>query len=73
MNNDRRRELDRIRDRLEQALSDLESVQAEEEDCRDRMPEGSEQYARSEDASANLDEAIDGLNTVIDAATQATE
>ena len=76
MNNPRRSELDRIREQLEQALNDLEAVQAEEEDSRDSTPENlqcTEQYEESEAACDNLTDAVDSLNAAIDAISQITE
>lgn len=75
MNKDRRQELARICVRLEDVLSDLEAVQAEEEDCRDNTPEnlqGTERYAECEEACDNLDAAVTGVNDAIDAISQIT-
>lgn len=76
MNKPRRSELSRIRGQLEQALSDLEAVQAEEEDSRDSTPEnlqGTERYEESVAACDNLTDAVDGLNAAIDAISQIAE
>ena len=76
MNNDRRRELNRICGQIERALSDLEAVQAEEEDSRDSTPEnlqGTERYEISEAACDRIAEAVDGLNAAIDAIAEAAE
>lgn len=76
MNKPRRNELDRIREQLEQELNDLEVVQAEEEDSRDSTPEGlqnTERYEQSEVACDRLAEAIEGLETAINAINEAAE
>lgn len=69
MNNKRRTELQRLSSQLEQILSELEAVQAEEEDSRDSTPENlwnTERYEQSEMACGSLGEAVDGLNSVIE-------
>lgn len=76
MNKGRRQKLARICVRLEDALSDLETVQAEEENSRDSTPEnlqGTERYEESVDACDNLTDAVDSLNAVIDAINRITE
>lgn len=76
MNKARRNELDRIRWQLEQALSDLEAVQTEEEDCLDNTPESlqnTERYEQSEIACGCLIEAVKGLEATINAICDATE
>lgn len=76
MNKGRRQELARICARLEDALSDLETVQAEEENSRDSTPEnlqGTERYEESEAACDNLTDAVDGLTAAIDAINQIPE
>ena len=68
MNKARRQELARICVRLEDALSDLEAVQAEEENSRDNTPEslqGTDRYAESDAACDNLVEAVSELETAI--------
>lgn len=61
MNKARRQELTRICGRLEDALSDLEAVQAEEENRRDSTSEnlqGTERYEESVAACDNLTDAV---------------
>lgn len=68
--------MDRICGQLEQALNDLEAVQAEEENCRDSTPEGlqnTERYEQSEAACDCLAEAVEGLETAINAINEAAE
>ena len=69
MNNKRRTELQRLSSQLEQILSELEAVQAEEEDSRDSTPENlwnTERYEQSEMACDSLGEAVDGLSSIIE-------
>lgn len=76
MNTARRKELDRIRGQLEQALDDLEAVQAEEENCLDNTPESlqnTERYEQAEIACGCLLEAVEGLEAAINAISDATE
>ena len=76
MNKDRRQELAGICIRLGGVLSDLEALQAEEENSRDNTPEnlqGTERYEESEAACDALADAVDGLNTAIDAISQITD
>lgn len=76
VNKARRSDLNRICGQLEQVLNDLEAVQAEEEDSRDSTPEGlqnTERYEQSEVACDRLAEAIEGLETAINAIIEAAE
>ncbi len=75
MNNPRRNELENILKLLESAKDRLEAVLDEEEESRDSTPEnfqGTERYEISEAACDNLAEAVDSLDTAIDAVNQAT-
>ena len=75
MNNRRRNKLENILGLLESAKDCLEAVLNEEENCRDNIPEnlqGSERYELVEAACDNLTEAVDGLDTAIEAINQAT-
>lgn len=75
MNKARRSELNRICGQIERALSDLEAVQAEE-DSRDSTPEnlqGTERYEISVAACDSLADAVAGLETAIDAISEASE
>jgi len=76
MNKDRRQELERICVLLEEALSDLEAVQAEEEDSRDNTPESlqyTERYEQSEAACDNLVDAVSSLEDAITSIQAAAE
>jgi len=59
MNQQRRREIDALRDELDLCLDRLGAIESDEEDYRDNIPENlesSERYIKS-------DESIDWLNT----------
>lgn len=64
MNQERRRRLEIILERLERIQSGVEEVLDEEEHYRERVPEGlqdSEQYEQSDAVCDDLSEALDGL------------
>lgn len=81
MNNDRRKEISRIieeidsavstaKEKLEELQTSIESVRDEEQECMDNMPEnlqGSERYERAEEAFNNLDYAASSIEEIIDA------
>ena len=76
MNKIRRKNLQAIIDRLEELKSDLEDIQAEEEECRDNIPENmqySELYEKAEEACENLEDAVSGLEDVISSIEAAIE
>lgn len=75
MNKQRRTELENILGLLERAKDRLEAVLGEEEDSRDSTPENfqwTEQYEISDAACDSLTEAVDSLDTAIEAVNQAT-
>jgi len=68
MNNERRKEIDRIISELQQLQSDIENVLGEEQDAFDNMPEGLQQSDRGEAASeaiSELESAQSGVDEVI--------
>lgn len=81
MNNDRRKEISRIieeiesavstaKEKLEELQSSIESVRDEEQECMDNMPEnlqGSERYETAEQAVENLDSAASSIEELIEA------
>lgn len=76
MNKIRRKNLQAIIDQLEELKSSLEDLQAEEEECRDNIPEnmqGSERYEKADEASGNLSGAVDNLEEVISGIKAAIE
>jgi len=69
MNNERRNKISKIIKCLRGEVEGLEGVLEDENDARDNMPEsleGSERYAMSEECSDVLEDAIDGINEIID-------
>lgn len=76
MNNDRRKQLERAKALLEEALSIIETCRDEEQEAFDNMPEGLQQSERGEKAEAAcsaLDECADGTQTAIDSIETAVE
>lgn len=81
MNNDRRKEISRIieeidsavstaKEKLEELQSSIESVRDEEQECMDNIPEnlqGSERYETAEQAVDNLDSAVSSIEELIEA------
>ena len=68
MNKLRRKDLSRVMDKIQDVLSELSSLQEEEEEYRDNMPEnlqGSERYERADEACDNLCSACDSLEEAI--------
>lgn len=68
MNNPRRQALNKIIDRIDALMCDLESLKDEEEEYRDNIPEnlqGSERYETADEAVDNLESAYDALDEVI--------
>ncbi len=64
-----REKLDELVSEVECVKSDVESIQWEEEEYRDNMPEnlqGSERYDKADNACTNLSDAVDALNDMID-------
>lgn len=69
LNNKRRSDLQRLFLQLEQILSELETIQGDEENSRDSTPENlwnTERYEQSEMACDSLGEAVDGLSSIIE-------
>lgn len=76
MNNQRRKVLDNIKSKLAELLEELESVQGEEQEAYDNMPENlqySERGERAEEACSNLDSAVDSINEAMDYIDTAVE
>lgn len=75
MNNVRRKEIKEVVERIYKVQSmiddiknDLECIKDEEDDYRDNIPENlqeSDRYYSSEEASENLEDAIDELDTIL--------
>lgn len=68
MNKQRRKEIARIRELIQAAHDDLETVMEEEREYFDNMPESFQMGVKGEAAEANVDsleEAVDGLDEVL--------
>lgn len=68
MNKSRRKELDALREQLEEIRGSLEDLMAEEEEYRDNIPEnlqGSERYENAEIACERMSGAIDDIESAV--------
>lgn len=76
MNKVRRKALDEVISKIEEAKELLENFQAEEEEYRDNMPEnlqGSERYEAADAAVDNMSSAVDALDEAISSIESAQE
>ena len=76
MNKARRKALDKVISKIEEAKELLENLQAEEEEYRDNMPEnlqGSERYEAADAAVDNMSSAVDALDEAISSIESAQE
>ena len=76
MNNNQRKELAKIIDRIEEIKNDIEYVRDGEQEKIDNMPDnlqGSEKCSLMEEAVSNLDDALGQLEDVIEYINSATE
>ncbi len=76
MNKVRRKALDEVISKIEEAKELLENLQAEEEEYRDNMPEnlqGSERYEAADAAVDNMSSAVDALDEAISSIESAQE
>lgn len=76
MNKARRKALDEVISKIEEAKELLENLQAEEEEYRDNMPEnlqGSERYEAEDAAVDNMSSAVDALDEAISSIESAQE
>lgn len=76
MNKARRKALDEVISKIEEAKELLENLQAEEEEYRDNMPEnlqGSERYEAADAAVDNMSSAADALDEAISSIESAQE
>ena len=76
MNKARRKALDEVISKIEEAKELLENLQAEEEEYRDNMPEnlqGSERYEAADAAVDNVSSAVDALDEAISSIESAQE
>lgn len=76
MNKARRKALDEVISKIEEAKELLENLQAEEEEYRDNMPEnlqGSERYEAADAAVDNMSSTVDALDEAISSIESAQE
>ena len=76
MNKVRRKALDKVICKIVEAKEQLESLQAEEEEYRDNMPEnlqGSERYEAADAAVDNMSSAVDALDEAISSVESAQD
>lgn len=76
MNKVRRKALDEVISKIEEAKELLENLQAEEEEYRDNMPEnlqGSERYEAADATVDNMSSAVDALDEAISSIESAQE
>lgn len=76
MNKARRKALDEVISKIEEAKELLGNLQAEEEEYRDNMPEnlqGSERYEAADAAVDNMSSAVDALDEAISSIESAQE
>ena len=76
MNKERRREIETLIDELDDLKARIESVQSDEQDYFDNMPENlqsSERGEMAEEAIGNLDSALDSLDEAIDSLREAMQ
>ena len=76
MNKARRKAIDEVISKIEEAKELLENLQAEEEEYRDNMPEnlqGSERYEAADAAVDNMSSAVDALDEAISSIESAQE
>ena len=76
MNKARRKALDEVISKIEEAKELLENLQAEEDEYRDNMPEnlqGSERYEAADAAVDNMSSAVDALDEAISSIESAQE
>ena len=76
MNKARRKALDEVISKIEEAKELLENLQAEEDGYRDNMPEnlqGSERYEVADAAVDNMSSAVDALDEAISSIESAQE
>lgn len=76
MNKLRRKWIEKVVDALTESLGEIESIQSEEEEYRDNIPENlqeSERYERADEACENLEAAYNSLEEAIDYLNESME
>ena len=72
MNKARRKQIDAIVEKLQELYADLESIQADEEEARDNIPESLWETERFEKAEASVD-ALEDAAGLFDELVEALE
>jgi molecular chaperone GrpE (heat shock protein) len=76
MNKERRKQLAKAQEMLEDAKSIIEDCLSDEEDYRDNMPEnlqGSEKYDIADSACYNMESVIDSIDSAVSCVEEAQE
>lgn len=76
MNNQRRKEIEAVLNELADLRSRIETIQSEEQDAYDNMPEGlqqSERGTKAEEACSRLDDAVTAFDDLESALNDASE
>ena len=73
MNNTRRRQLDKIAEKIDELKEEIELLIEEEDTARENMAENSEKYEISEEASDNMQSAIYSLDEAFEYLTSAAQ
>ena len=76
MNNTRRKSIQKIYDRLEELMQDIEALQEEEQDAFDNMPENlqcSERGEAMEEAIESLESAANSVQEALDCLEEAMQ
>ena len=69
MNNTRRKAIQKIYDRLEELMQDIEALQEEEQECYDNLPESLQDGERGQamqEAADNLEYAANSVQEALD-------
>lgn len=76
MNNQRRKEIEAVLNELADLRSRIETIQSEEQDAYDNMPEGlkqSERGTKAEEACSRLEDALTAFDDLESALNDASE
>lgn len=68
MNKERRKKLNKIKEKIEEIIEELQKIQGEEEDAMDNIPESlmeSERYENMETAVSFMEDAADNLEEAV--------
>lgn len=76
MNQNRRKRINDIRDKISELRDELDTIREEEDEYRENIPEqfqGNLHYEQSEEASSNMEEAVESHDQVLDCLEDATQ